>query len=590
MPAYVDKLLTSGGIRLIKKFISYYKPHIWLFILDMSCAFLISCADLLYPMVTRYYINDIIPNRQLTLIFRLGIILSVLYVIRLFLQYIVGYWGHVLGVSMEYDMRNELFSHVETLSFSYFDNTKTGNIMSRVVNDLFDIAEVAHHGPEDLFLSAIKIVGAFVLLCCINVKLTLIVFTIVPFMFYFMVVYNNKLEIAFKRFRESVADINSRVEDTITGIRVVKSFTNEKYEEEKFNKGSARYKFLRTIAVKHIAVFDSGTDFFSNMAMVITLVSGGYFVATSRINIGDFVAYIIYITQFLQPLSVLLRFIEQYQQGMAGFRRFLEVLAIKPDIVDRKGAEELKNVRGNIQFCNVKFSYDDKNSVLSNINLDIKNGETVAIVGPSGVGKTTLCSLIPRFYEVDEGSIKIDGKDIRDVTLKSLRKNIGIVQQDVFLFSGTIKDNIAYGKLNATDEEIIAAARAANAHDFIMELPERYDTYIGERGVKLSGGQKQRISIARMFLKNPPVLILDEATSSLDNHSENIIQRSIEELSKNRTTFIIAHRLATIRNAGRIIVLTEKGIEEQGTHDQLIAQKGAYYDLYNSQFQSILVE
>lgn len=579
----------SGGIKLIRKFMSYYRPHIWLFILDMSCAFLISAADLIYPMVTRYFINDIIPNHEITLIFHLGLILTALYFVRLFLQYIVGYYGHVLGVSMEYDMRNELFSHIETLSFNYFDNTKTGEIMSRVVTDLFDIAEVAHHGPEDLFLSIIKIVGSFILLCSINVKLTLIVFTIVPFMFCFMVIYNNKLEIAFRRLHESMADINSRVEDAITGIRVVKSFTNEKYENKKFQKGSSRYKFLRTKAVKNIAVFDSGTDFFLNIAMVITLVSGGYFVATNRINTGDLVAYVIYITQFLQPLSVLLRFIEQYQQGMAGFRRFQDVLAIRPDIEDRKGAVKLKNVRGNIVFSNVKFSYDDSKSVLSNINLDIKSGETVAIVGPSGVGKTTLCSLIPRFYEVDEGSIRIDGKDIRDVTLKSLRQNIGIVQQDVFLFYGTIKENIAYGKLNATDEEIISAAKAANAHDFIMEMPDGYDTYIGERGVKLSGGQKQRISIARMFLKNPPVLILDEATSSLDNYSESIIQRSVTELSKNRTTFIIAHRLATIRNAGRIIVLTENGIEEQGTHDQLIAKKGAYYNLYNSQFQSALI-
>lgn len=580
----------SGGIQLIKKFASYYKPHIWLFILDMSCAFLISAADLIYPMVTRYFINDVIPNREISIIFHLGLVLAALYIMRLFLQYVVGYYGHVLGVSMEYDMRNELFSHIQTLSFNYFDNTKTGEIMSRVVTDLFDIAEVAHHGPEDLFLSVIKIVGSFVLLCSINVKLTLIVFTIVPIMFCFMVIFNTRLEVAFRKLHESMADINSRVEDTITGIRVVKSFTNEKHEERKFNKGSSIYKTMRTRAVKYIAVFDSGTDFFLNIAMVITLVSGGYFVATNRINTGDLVAYVIYITQFLQPLSVLLRFIEQYQQGMAGFRRFQDVLAIKPDIVDSKDAGELKNVRGDIKFCNVKFSYDDKKSVLSNINLSVRSGETVAIVGPSGVGKTTLCSLIPRFYEVDEGSISIDGKDIRDVTLKSLRQNIGIVQQDVFLFFGTVRENIAYGKLNATDEEIIDAAKAANAHDFIMEMPEGYDTYIGERGVKLSGGQKQRLSIARMFLKNPPVLILDEATSSLDNYSESIIQKSVEALSKNRTTFIIAHRLATIRNAGRIVVITENGIEEQGTHDELIARKGAYYDLYNSQFQSLDIE
>jgi ABC-type multidrug transport system, ATPase and permease components len=560
-----------------------------LFILDMVCAFLISAADLIYPMVSRNLINNIIPNRQIAVIFKFGIILLVLYFVRMILEYIVGYYGHVLGVKIEYDMRKDLFSHIESLSFSYFDNTKTGHIMSRVVNDLFDIAEVAHHGPENLFISTIKIIGAFVLLLFINVKLTLIVFTIIPFMFYFMVVYNNKLEAVFRKFRESVADINSKVEDTISGIRVVKSFTNEDYEEKKFNSGNVLYRELRTRAVKHIGIFDSGINFFSNAATVITLVAGGYFVATNRINMGDLVAYIIYISQFLQPLSILLRFIEQYQQGMAGFKRFTEAMDIKPDIVDRENAVELRNVKGEIEFSRVKFSYDEKNSVLSNVNLSVRKGETVAIVGPSGAGKTTLCSLIPRFYEVDEGSIKIDGTDIRDAKLKSLRQNIGIVQQDVFLFSGTIKENIGYGKLDACDEEIIEASKAANAHDFIMELPDGYDTYIGERGVKLSGGQKQRISIARMFLKNPPVLILDEATSSLDNKSESIIQKSIEDLAKNRTTFIIAHRLATIRNAGRIVVLTENGVEEQGTHSELIAKKGVYYNLYNSQFESQVI-
>lgn len=570
---------------MIKRFIKYYKPHMGLFILDMVCAFLISGTDLIYPMVTRSFLNDIIPQRELQLMVKIGIALFLLYVVRMILEYIVGFYGHVLGVRMEYDMRREMFSHVQSLPFSYFDNTKTGHIMSRMVNDLNEISELAHHGPEDIFISIIMILGSFFLLLTINVKLTLITFLIMPFMIYFAVYYNGKMRKNFREIRESLADINGKLEDSISGIRVVKSFTNEEYEIDKFDDSNENFKYLRTKSVKYLGVFGSGINFFSNAATTITLTIGGYFAYKKEIQLGDLVAYLIYINQFLQPVKRLANFVEQYQRGMAGFKRFTDVIDIKPDIIDSEDAVNIAKVKGDVEFENVTFSYDEKNTILSNINLVVKPGETVALVGPSGAGKTTLCSIIPRFYEVDAGKIKIDGTDIKDITINSLRDNIGIVQQDVFLFSGSIRENIAYGNLDASDTEIVDASKAANAHDFIMELPEGYNTYIGERGVKLSGGQKQRLSIARMFLKNPPILILDEATSSLDNQSEAIIQKSVEELSKNRTTFIIAHRLATIKNAKRIVVLTDQGIEEQGTHKELIEKKGVYYSLYNTQFE-----
>ena len=575
----------EGRVYMVKKFIKYYRPHLGLFILDMICALLISGTDLVYPMVTRHMINRVIPDKNIQLVFTIGVLMLVLYGIRMLLEYIVGYYGHVLGVRMEYDMRKKMFSHVQDLPFKFFDNTKTGHIMSRMVNDLNEIAEMAHHGPEDLFISAVMIIGSFILLLTINVKLTLITFIVLPFMFYFAMHYNSKMRRNFRDIRVSLADINGRLEDSISGIRVVKSFTNEEYEEYKFDDGNDNFKRLRTISVRYIGIFGSGVNFFSNLSTLVTLVAGGYFAAKGEINFGDLTAYLIYINQFLQPVKRLANFIEQFQRGMAGFKRYTEVMEIEPDIVDSENAVQIDNVRGEVEFFNVAFSYDEKNSVLSGIDLKVTPGETVAVVGPSGAGKTTLCNLIPRFYDIDSGSIRVDGRDIRDITIKSLRKNIGIVQQDVFLFSGTIKENIAYGNLDASDEEIINASKAANAHDFIMDLPDGYDTYIGERGVKLSGGQKQRISIARMLLKNPPILILDEATSSLDNHSEAVIQKSIEELSKDRTTFIIAHRLATIKNAKRIIVLTENGIEEQGTHRELFEKHGVYHALYSSQFE-----
>lgn len=567
----------------------YYKPHKGLFILDMICAALISATDLAFPMMTRHMINTIIPGEQLAAVLSYGLLFFVLYGFRCVLEYIVGYYGHMLGVRIEYDMRKEIFSHIHKLSFSYFDKKKKGDLMARVVNDLDEIPEVAHHGPEDFFLSTVRIVGAFILLCTIDLKLTFIVFTIIPFLFWFMLSYNRKLADTFRRFRESLADVNARLEDSISGVKVVQSFTNEAYENAKFDEGNNKFKRIASHSMKLVGIFDSGTNFLANIATLITLVAGGIFVIRGEINIGDMVAFVLYIGMFLQPLQVLQRFVEQYQIGIAGFRRFLEVIETEPEIVDRDNAAELKNAKGKIEFHDVTFGYDDEPPVLMNVNLKVERGETVAIVGSSGAGKTTLCSLIPRFYEIDAGSIKIDDIDIRDIRLSSLRSHIGIVQQDVFLFSGTVRENIAYGRPDASDADIVAAAKAANAHDFIMNLAYGYDTYIGERGAKISGGQKQRLSIARMFLKNPPILIFDEATSSLDNESEAIIQESIANLSRDRTTLIIAHRLATIRGADRIIVLSSDGIVEEGTHEALMASRGMYFHLYHSQFESVPV-
>lgn len=569
---------------MIKKFIKYYKPHKGLFILDIVCAFLISISDLVYPLVTRKIINEVIPKGNVGLIAKFGIALLLLYIVRMIMEYIVGYYGHVLGVNMEYDMRKEIFSHIQTLPTSYFDNTKTGNLMSRIVNDLNEISELAHHGPEDLFISIIMIIGSFILLLKINVPLTLITFITIPFMIAFAMIYNSKMRNVFRQVRESLGEINASLEDSLSGIRVVKSFTNEEKEKEKFDEGNEHFRRDRKKSVNYLGKFSAGVNFFSNLSVTITLIFGGIFVTKGKINIGDMVAYLMYINQFLQPVKKLANFVEEFQRGMAGFKRFDEIMNIESDIKDKPEALEIKELDGKVEFCDVTFSYDDKNSVLSGINLLVNKGETVAVVGPSGAGKSTLCSLIPRFYEIDMGNIKVDDTDIRDIKIKDLRRNIGVVSQDVFLFSGTVLENIAYGNLDASEDEIINAAKAANAHDFIMGLPEGYDTYIGERGIKLSGGQKQRLSIARMFLKNPPILILDEATSSLDNQSEAIIQKSIFELAKNRTTFIIAHRLGTIRNSKRIVVITENGIEEQGTHDELIKAEGVYYNLYNTQF------
>ncbi len=570
---------------MIRQFIQYYKPHKWLFFLDMFAATLIAVTDLIFPQVTRFFINDIIPNNNMELLVKIALGLFLLYIIRFFLDYIVGYYGHLLGVKMEYDMRKDMFHHLQKLSFKYYDETKTGHIMSRLVNDLNEISELAHHGPEDIFISGLMLIGSFLLLLGVNVKLTLIVFSVVPFLIVFAIIYNSKLRRTFRQMREKLSDINAGLEDSISGVRVVKSFTNESFEEKKFDHGNDSFKTLRGKSVRHLGIFSGGINFFSNILNLTTLSFGGYFLYKGEINIGDLFAYIIYMGLMIQPVKRLANFVEQLQRGMAGFRRFTEVMAIEPDIKDIEEATSLTDVEGKVSFENVAFSYGDREAVLRNINLQVPAGQTVAIVGPSGVGKTTLCNLIPRFYEIDNGKIMIDGNNIQEVTMESLRRNIGMVQQDVFLFTGTVYENLLYGNLDATEEEVIEAAKKANAYEFIMAMPEGFETYIGERGVKLSGGQKQRLSIARMFLKNPPILILDEATSSLDNKSEAVIQESISELAKDRTTFVIAHRMATIRNAHRILVLTENGIEEEGNHAELMKLRGEYFNLYNSQFK-----
>ncbi len=573
---------------MIKKFISYYKPHKKLFILDMVCAFFIAVLDLVFPVVTKNFINDYIPNGNVSLMIRWTIYLAILFLLRYIAQYIVNYWGHVVGVRIEHDMRRDIFEHLQTLSFTYFDKNKTGHIMSRIVNDLREITELAHHGPEDLFISMVMLIGSFIILIRIEWRLTLIIFAFVPIMIWFAISKRNKMSESFRQVRKKIANVNSQLENSISGIRVAKSFTNEDYEIDKFAEGNEAFMVARQASYKVMAEFMSGINFMSNVLNLIVLSVGGLFVYKGIIKYGDLAAYILFVNHFLQPIRRLTEFAQQYQDGMTGFERFMEIMNIEPDIVDSENAVALQDVKGEIDFENVSFSYSNgKKTILSGVNLNIDAGKTVAIVGPSGAGKTTLCHLIPRFYEIDEGKISIDGVSIKDIKLKSLRKNVGLVQQDVFLFTGTIKDNIQYGSPDASDEEIVEAAKRASIHDFIMTLPNGYDTYIGEKGVMLSGGQKQRISIARVFLKNPPILILDEATSSLDNQTEIAIQKSLEDLSHGRTTLIIAHRLSTIKNADEIVVLSSEGIEERGKHDELLARNGIYSDLYKSQFKGL---
>lgn len=571
---------------MLRKFISYYRPHMKLFILDMFFAFVISAIDLVFPMASREIINNVIPAQRLDLLLRWAIILAVLAVIRYIGNYIVSYWGHVVGVYIEYDMRKELYAHLQTLPFSYYDNTKTGHIMSRLVNDLRDVVELAHHGPEDLFISAVMLIGSFILLLRINLKLTLIVFAFIPLIIAFVLLKRVRMENAFRKVRRKIADINAYLENSISGIRVAKAFTNEEYEIKKFNESNDEYKESRKESYKVMGEFLAGIGAATNILDLVVITVGGYFVYDGSITVGDLFAYTMYISYFMQPIRRLANLMQQLQEGMTGFERFVEIMEIRPDIVDKEDAVELKDVKGHIEFKNVTFSYTNgEDTVLSNVNMDIEPGKTVALVGPSGAGKTTLCHLIPRFYDINDGKILIDGIDIRDIKLESLRKNIGIVQQDVFLFTGTIKENIAYGDPSKSDEEIIEAAKKASIHDFIMTLPNGYDTFIGEKGVKLSGGQKQRISIARLFLKNPPILILDEATSALDNQTEIMIQESLEKLAEGRTALVIAHRLSTIKNADEILVLTNEGIEERGSHEKLLEKNGIYSQLYKSQFK-----
>ena len=573
---------------MVSRFIKYYRPHLSLFLLDFSCAFLMAGLDLVFPIAVRKMIDDILPERNLTLILWVAAGLMLLYIVRYALQYIVDYWGHVLGVRMEYDMRKDLFNHIHKLSFTYFDNTKTGHIMSRLVNDLNEISELAHHGPEDTFITIVTLIGSFIIMMRIHLPLALITFSIVPIMLLFAVIKNKHMQMAFRDMRLKLADINAQVEDSISGARVVKSFTNEWYEQEKFEKGNSSFRRSRESAFKIMAGFFAGITFFSNLINLAVLLFGGIFIYRGELTTGDLIGFLLYVSMFMQPIRRITTLVENFQKGMAGFNRFIETLDLQPDIQDNKHAKNMAKINGFIHFDNVTFSYNNKSSVLKNISLSINKGETVALVGPSGGGKTTLCSLIPRFYEVDHGSIQIDGTDIKEVTQNSLRENIGIVQQDVFLFSGTVRENIAYGKIGASDDDIIHASKMANAHDFIMALDNGYDTYIGEKGVKLSGGQKQRLSIARIFLKNPPILILDEATSALDNETEKVIQQSLAKLSENRTTLVIAHRLATIRNADRVLVLTDEGIVEEGTHDRLLNQNGIYARLYKAQFDGFI--
>ncbi len=555
----------------------------------MIFAFLISIFDLIFPMVSREIVNQIVPAGRMDLLVKWTIVMMILFVLRYISYYIVSYWGHVLGVYIEHDMRRDLFSHLQTLPFSYYDNTKTGHIMSRLVNDLRDITELAHHGPEDLFISLVMLIGSFIMLIRIDWRLTAIIYAFIPVIIWFTISKRKKMEESFRRVRREIADVNAQLENSISGVRVAKSFTNEDYEIEKFDINNNLFRDARKQSYKAMAEFAAGIGLMTNILNLIVISIGGYFVYRQFIDVGDLLAYMLYVNFFMQPIRRLADFIQQYQEGMTGFERFMEVMNIKPDIVDKEDAVDLVDVEGDIEFKDVSFSYTNgEDRVLSDLNLNIEAGKTIAIVGPSGGGKTTLCHLIPRFYEVNEGVITVDNIDIKDIKLKSLRGNIGLVQQDVFLFTGTIADNISYGDPDKSRGEVIEAAKKARIHDFIMDLPNGYDTYIGEKGVKLSGGQKQRISIARLFLKNPPILILDEATSALDNETEILIQESLEELAKNRTTLIIAHRLSTIKNADEILVLTNEGIEERGSHEELLSKEGIYAHLYNLQFKDLV--
>ncbi|MGM0370772.1 MAG: ABC transporter ATP-binding protein [Bacillota bacterium] len=570
----------------MKRFISYYKAHWKLFTIDIICAFLMSSLDLVFPMVIRNMIDDYFPGRNFAMITKVIGFLLVLYLVRLVLQYIVHYWGHVVGIRMETDMREDLFTHLQKLSFKFYDNNKVGYLMSRVVNDLNNLSELAHHGPEDLFISLIMIFGSFGILLTIHWQLALFTFLIVPVMAFLSFTLGDRMHQAFRDIKEEMGNLNSQIEDSLSGVRVAKSFTNEEFEYDKFLSENHNYRQSREDAMQIMATFFSSLTFLSNLITLVTLAAGGYYIYLEQLTVGELIAFIFYVRLFVKPLERLVRFNEQFQKGMAGFRRFEELLAIDPEIEDRSEAQELKGVKGEIRYEDLSFGYDHHTKILKGINIEIKAGQTVAFVGPSGAGKSTLCRLLPRFYEIDSGQLLIDGQNIKQFTLSSLRSSIGTVQQDVFLFNGTVKDNIAYGSLEATEEEIIAAAKKANAHQFILDLERDYQTQIGERGVKLSGGQKQRISIARTFLKDPAILILDEATSSLDNESEQIIQESLTKLAEDRTTLVIAHRLSTVRDADKIIVLSEAGIEEQGTHEELIQKEDSLYkNLYKREFR-----
>lgn len=569
----------------IKKFIHYYVPYKAVFFIDLICAAVISLVDLAYPQILRTMTRTLFTQDQSKILHALPLIagcLFIMYVVQCLCKYYVTYQGHMMGAYMERDMRQELFDHYQELSFSYYSRNNSGQMMSKLVSDLFDISEFAHHGPENLFISLVKIIGAFIFLLFINKKLALPLIILVIIMFVFSFKQNARMQETFMENRRKIGDVNASLQDTLSGIRVVQSFANEEIEHEKFKKSNDAFLVSKRDNYHCMGSFMSSNLFFQGMMYLVTLVYGGYLIANGEMQTADLAMYALYIGIFISPIQILVELVEMMQKGLSGFRRFVDVMETESEITDAPNAKGLTNVKGHVSYEHVSFHYsDDDTPVLSDISIDIPAGKSVALVGPSGGGKTTICSLLPRFYDVTAGRITIDGKDIRRLTLKSLRSQIGTVQQDVYLFDGTIKDNIAYGKPGASDKEIIEAARRASIHDFIMELPEQYDTYVGERGTRLSGGQKQRISIARVFLKNPPILILDEATSALDNESERWIQRSLEELSQNRTTITIAHRLSTIRDADEIIVITEDGIAERGTHEELLDMNGIYAAYYN---------
>jgi len=575
----------NGG--LVRRFVRYYKPHRKLFIIDMFCAFIISVFNLVYPFVTKEIINNYVPNKMLDLLLIGVFCLLAFYIVKAVLNYILQYWGHLVGVRIQADMRSQLFNHLQKLPFTYFDNNKTGAIMSRMTNDLFEISELAHHGPEDVFLSLVTIVGAFIMLACINMYLALIVFAFIPFIVLYMVLMRKRMSKAFGEMRVAQAEINADIESAISGMRVSRAYNSVAHESEKFEHGNKEFVKARTKQYKVMGEFFSSATFFLDLLYFVVLIAGGLFFYYGKIDAGEFTAFVLYISTLITPIRTLTTIYEQIQDGVTGFKRFCEIMDTDTEQED-ENAVAVGELKGDIVFDNVTFGYnsEDGKKVIRDFSMNVPAGKTIALVGPSGGGKTTICHLIPRFYEIDEGKITIDGYDIKTLTRQSLRNNIGLVQQDVFLFNGTIKENIAYGNFDASDEDIINAAKQANIHDYIIDLPDGYDTNVGERGVKLSGGQKQRISIARAFLKNPSILILDEATSALDNSTEMLIQEALNKLSEGRTTIVVAHRLSTVRNADEIIVITKNGVEERGSHEQLIVQDGIYKTLYEYQFKN----
>ncbi len=570
---------------MLKRFLAYYKPHKVMFIFDMLASLLVAVIAIFYPIITRYMLNDFIPLGKFDKIIIFGFLLLLLYLIRMLLNYFIQYQGHTIGVRMQAQMRSDMFNHLQKLPYKFYDDNETGKIMTRMTNDLWEISELAHHGPENVLISSISIILSFSYLMTINVWLTLIIFACVPFLMIISRALRKKMKEAFTETRKATGEINASIESSITGIRVTKAYTNAEEEEAKFEVGNQRFVKCRKVAYKAMGLFHSSTTFVTDVFNVIVLIAGGIFHFNGQISLGDYTAFVVSVNLFIGPVNTLIGFMEQYQNGVTGFKRFLEIMDTEPE-KDNEGATPISGVRGDIVFDNVSYGYDEGRDVLKSLSLEIKAGEIFALVGPSGGGKTTICHLLPSFYEVESGKILLDGRDTRQITKESLRKSIGIVQQDVYLFNASMRDNILYGRPEATDEEVVEAAKRANIHDYIMTLEKGYDTVIGERGVKLSGGQKQRLSIARVFLKNPPILILDEATSALDNATEVLIQKSLDELCRGRTTIVVAHRLSTVKNANQIAVVAGGEIIEQGTHDELLALGGEYAELYSSQFKN----